>query len=70
MATIQYMDLTWLNMQGLTRCEHLMLIRDEWRIMVDIFNKRDQGIGGSAIFTGQRGLVSTIITLKLAPSPQ
>jgi hypothetical protein len=54
-CTILYMDLTHLNIP-ITRCEPLMLIRNEWRFMVDIFNKRKKGIRGSAIFTGQPGI--------------
>jgi hypothetical protein len=54
-CTIRYMDLTWLELE-LPRCEPLMLIRDEWRAMVDIFNERPKGRRGSAIFTGQPGI--------------
>jgi hypothetical protein len=66
-CTIQYMDLTSLDL-GLDRCESLMLIRDEWRTMMDIFNKDDMGTRGSAIFTGQPGTGKYYYYLELAPS--
>jgi hypothetical protein len=54
-CTIRYMDLTFLELKHLIRVPHLMLIRDEWRTVVHIFNKRKRGIRGSAVFTGQPG---------------
>jgi hypothetical protein len=55
-CTIQYMDLSFLCLEDTGRYEALMLIRDEWRFMVDIFNKRRSGMGGGAIFSGQPGI--------------
>jgi hypothetical protein len=55
-CTIRYMDLTVLKLDKLTRVPHMMLIRDEWRTMVDIFNEREKGTLGGAIFTGQSGI--------------
>jgi len=55
-CTIQYMDLTPFNLKFLTRVPHLMLIRDEWKAMIDLFNKRENGIHGSAVFTGSPGI--------------
>jgi len=43
-CTIRYIDLTILNLEYLDRVPHLMLIRDKWRTMVDIFNGREKGI--------------------------
>ena len=54
--TIQYMDLTVLKLEHLIRVPHLMLVRGEWTTLVDIFNKREEGIRGGAIFTGQPGI--------------
>ena len=54
-CTIRYMDLTFLQLKHLNRVPHLMLIRDEWRTVVHIFNKRRRGIQGSTVFTGQPG---------------
>jgi hypothetical protein len=34
----------------------LTLIRDEWNLMIDLFNARKRGIRGSAIFTGSPGI--------------
>jgi hypothetical protein len=55
-CTIQYMDFSFLCLEDTGRYEALMLIRDEWRIMVDIFNERKLGIRGGAIFSGQPGI--------------
>jgi hypothetical protein len=55
-CTIRYIDLTFLNLEHLHRVPHLMLIRDEWRTMVDIFNERERGIRGGATFSGQPGI--------------
>jgi hypothetical protein len=54
--TIRYMDLTVLNLTHFTRTPKLMLRRNEWGNMVEIFNKRKKGIEGSAVFTGQPGI--------------
>jgi hypothetical protein len=54
--TIRYMDLTVLKLKHLTRVPHVMLIRDDWEAMVDILNRRQKGILGSAIITGQPGI--------------
>jgi hypothetical protein len=53
---IRYMDLTGLGLKHLTRVPHLMLIRDEWEVLIDITNRRSQGLLGSAIITGQPGI--------------
>lgn len=55
-CTIRYIDLTILNLEHLDRVPHLMLIRDEWRTMVDVFNGRKKGNRGGAAFTGQPGI--------------
>ena len=56
--TIRYVDLTALNLQDDLRAPLLMLFRNEWGTMIDIFNKRThlKGIRGSAVFTGQPGI--------------
>jgi hypothetical protein len=53
---IQYMDLTALKLKHLSRVPHLMLIRDEWKTMIDVFNGREGGVYGSAVFTGSPGI--------------
>jgi hypothetical protein len=55
-CTIRYMDLTLLKLKHFPRAPQLMLLRNEWGNMVDIFNKRREGIRGSAVFTGQPGI--------------
>jgi len=55
-CTILYMDLTALELKHLTRVPHVMLIRDDWEAVVDIFNRRQKGIFGSAAITGQPGI--------------
>jgi hypothetical protein len=55
-CTIRYMDLTVLKLKHLTRVPHVMLIRDDWEAVVDIFNRRQKGILGSAAITGQPGI--------------
>jgi hypothetical protein len=54
-CTIRYMDLTCLNLRHFNRVSQVLLIRDEWDAVVDIFNKRKTGIQGSALLTGQPG---------------
>jgi hypothetical protein len=54
-CTIRYMDLTCLNLRYFNRVSQVLLIRDEWDAVVDIFNKRTTGIRGSALLTGQPG---------------
>ena len=54
-CTIRYMDLTCLDLQHFRRVSQVLLIRDEWDEVVDIFNKRDPRIQGSALLTGQPG---------------
>ena len=54
-CTIRYMDLTCLNLQHFNRVSQVLLIRDEWDAVVDIFNERATGIRGSALLTGQPG---------------
>ena len=55
-CTIRYMDLRPLGLTHFTRTPQLMLLRKEWEDMVDLFNKREKGIRGGAIFTGQPGI--------------
>ena len=55
-CTFQYMDLTPLQLEHLIRVPHVMLLRNEWSNMVDIFNQREKGIQGGAVFTGQPGI--------------
>jgi len=55
-CTIRFMDLTVLKLEHLIRVPHVMLIRDDWRDTVDIFNRRRKGTLGSAIVTGQPGI--------------
>ena len=50
-CTIRYMDLTSLEYR--VRIPQLTLLRNEWGNMVDIFNGRQKGVLGSAVFTGQ-----------------
>ncbi|KIL62834.1 hypothetical protein M378DRAFT_108009 [Amanita muscaria Koide BX008] len=55
-CTIQYMDLTVLKLVNSIRVPQLALLRKEWGDMVDIFNEREKGTKGSAVFTGQPGI--------------
>jgi hypothetical protein len=55
-CTIWYLDLIELKLEHFTRVPHLMLIRNEWSDVIDIFNKRQKGIYGGAVFTGQPGI--------------
>lgn len=54
--TIRYLDLTGLELKQDFLVPHLMLFRNEWDDMIDIFNKRTNDIQGSAVFTGQPGI--------------
>jgi hypothetical protein len=56
--TIRYVDLTVLNLKNNLRAPLLMLFRNEWGSMIDIFNGRKhlKGIRGSAVVTGQPGI--------------
>ena len=54
--TIRYVDLTVLQSKEELRVPRLMLFRNEWGTMIDIFNKRKKGICGSALFSGQPGI--------------
>ena len=54
--TIRYVDLTFLQSKRELRIPRLMLFRDEWGTMIDIFNKRKKGKNGSALFSGQPGI--------------
>ena len=54
-CTIRYMDLTCLNLRHFKRVSQVLLIRNEWDAVVDIFNQREIGFRGSAILTGQPG---------------
>lgn len=55
-CTIRYMDLTCLGLQHFDRVPEVLLIRDEWDAVIDIFNKRPSGKRGSAVWTGQPGI--------------
>jgi hypothetical protein len=61
-CTIRYMDLTCLELQYFNRVPQVLLIRDEWDKVVDIFNNRGTGIQGSAVLTGQSGIGKPLIT--------
>ena len=52
---IRCMDLTCLNLQHFDRVPQVLLIRDEWDAVIDIFNERPSGKRGSAVWTGQPG---------------
>jgi hypothetical protein len=54
--TIRYVDLTVLQSKEKLRVPRLMLFRNEWGTMIDIFNKRKKGTDGSALFSGQPGI--------------
>jgi hypothetical protein len=54
--TIRYVDLTVLKLKGDLRVPQLILFRNEWGTMIDIFNKSEKGRQGSAVFTGQPGI--------------
>jgi hypothetical protein len=53
---IRYMDLTALKLKYLSRVPRLTLIRDEWETMIKVFNRREGGVYGSAVFTGSPGI--------------
>ena len=56
-CAIRYMDLTTLELENSSiPVKPLTLIRDEWNLMIDLFNARKRGIRGSAIFTGSPGI--------------
>ena len=55
-CTIRYMDLICLKLQHFKRVPDVLLIRDEWDAVIDIFNKRKIGTQGSALWTGQSGI--------------
>ncbi|KIM46713.1 hypothetical protein M413DRAFT_23080 [Hebeloma cylindrosporum] len=46
--SIRYMDLTFLNLQHSWRVPQLLFIRDEWKIMIGLFNTGEKGIHGGA----------------------
>ena len=54
--TIRYVDLTVLKLKEDLRVPQLILFRNEWGTMIDIFNKSKKGRRGSAVFTGQPGI--------------
>ena len=64
-CTIRYMDLTGLGLKYPIRIPQLMLLRNEWGNMVDIFNGRRKGVRGSAVFTGQPGIGENCQCVKL-----
>ena len=53
---IRYMDLTFLKLEHFGCIPHLLFIREDWGFMIDLFNKREQGREGGAVFTGQPGI--------------
>jgi hypothetical protein len=55
-CSIRYVDLTVLQSKEKLRVPRLMLFRNEWGTMIDIFNKRKKGTDGSALFSGQPGI--------------
>jgi hypothetical protein len=55
-CTIRYMDLTCLSLQHFDRVPQVLLIRDEWDAVIDLFNQREMGIRGGALWTGQPGI--------------
>ncbi|KAM6499266.1 hypothetical protein JOM56_004774 [Amanita muscaria] len=57
--TIRYVDLTVLQSKEKLHVPRLMLFRNEWGTMIDIFNKRKKGMDGSALFSGQPGIGKT-----------
>ena len=65
-CTIRYMDLRVLELTNFsTRIPQLMFLRKEWDNMVDIFNRREKGIRGSAVFTGQPGIGEVVLPIGL-----
>ncbi|KIL56102.1 hypothetical protein M378DRAFT_53335, partial [Amanita muscaria Koide BX008] len=65
--TIRYVDLTLLNLKMELRVPLLMLFRNEWGSMIDIFNTRThlKGIRGSAFLTGQPGIGKTCLLYSI-----
>ncbi|EDR08850.1 uncharacterized protein LACBIDRAFT_326431 [Laccaria bicolor S238N-H82] len=57
--TFQYMDLTDLQLKEVLCVPKLMLFRNDYVTMIDIFNKREKGTKGSAVFSGQPGIGKT-----------
>jgi len=53
---IQCMDLAVLELKNPPRVPTVMLVRDEWKTMIDIFNNRKEGVHGSALITGAPGI--------------
>jgi hypothetical protein len=69
-CTIQYMDLTVLKLENSIRVPQLMLFRNEWGSMIDIFNEREKGMRGSAVFAGQPGIGEHHYSYLIASSNQ
>ncbi|KAF8330494.1 hypothetical protein F5887DRAFT_1000167 [Amanita rubescens] len=63
--TIRYVDLTVLQSKKKLRVPRLMLFRNEWNTMIDIFNKRKKGKNGSALFSGQPGIGKTCMLYSI-----
>ncbi|KAM6504274.1 hypothetical protein JOM56_001217 [Amanita muscaria] len=64
--TIRYVDLTVLGLKTTDlRVPQLLLFRNEWGSMIDIFNKRKRGMRGSAVFTGQPGIGKTCLLYSI-----
>ncbi|KAM6492684.1 hypothetical protein JOM56_012408 [Amanita muscaria] len=62
-STIRYMDLTILK--PTLRVPQLMLYREEWGSLIDIFNEREKGMPGSAVFSGQPGIGKTCLLYSI-----
>ncbi|KAM6495094.1 hypothetical protein JOM56_009717 [Amanita muscaria] len=63
--TIRYVDLTVLKLKEDLRVPQLILFRNEWGTMIDIFNKSEPGRRGSAVFTGQPGIGKTCLLYSI-----
>ena len=60
-CTIRYIDLVTLGLKHFTRTPQLIFLREEWGNMVNLFNKREKGIRGGAVFTGQPGIGECLV---------
>ena len=54
--TIRYVDLTVLKLKEDLCVPQLILFRNEWGTMIDIFNNSEKGRQGSTVFSGQPGI--------------
>jgi hypothetical protein len=55
-CTIQYLDLNILSLKNLPRVPTLMLIRSDWKHMMDRVCNRQKSIEGTIVVTGQPGI--------------